>query len=110
MRSDADGPFLIGDQTWSEAIALTADGVFDDWDEVPIAGLSKASLGPLLQLQPELIVVGTGSRQVLPDRELMFAMPRAGVGLELVDTPAAARTFNVLVSEDRDVAAVLIID
>ena len=58
-------------------------------------------------MSPELIVVGTGSTQIMPDRELMFAMARKGVGLEVMDTPAAARTYNVLIGEGRSVAAVL---
>lgn len=107
IRSVANGEFLIGEQSWSEAIALTADGVVDDWRAVAIADLAPQSLAALLDLQPELVIIGTGTRQVLPDRDLMFAMARAGVGLELMDTPAAARTFNVLVNEGRAVAAVL---
>lgn len=107
VRSVANGQIVIGDQIWQQAIALTADGVIADWPVVPVEDLSIDALGLLLDLQPELIVVGTGSRQLLPHRELMFAMARATVGLEVMDTPAAARTFNVLISEGRSVAAVL---
>ena len=107
IRSVANGVFVIGDQTWSEAIALTAEGVVADWRAVGVTELSQATLQPLLALQPELIIVGTGSQQLLPDRELMFSMARSGIGLEFMDTPAAARTFNVLLSESRAVAAVL---
>ena len=52
-------------------------------------------------------MLGTGSGHVIPPRELMFAFARKGVGLEVMDTRAAARTFNVLVAEGRQVAAVL---
>jgi len=107
VRSVANGQFLIGEDTWAEAIALTADGIVADWAAIPVEALSRDSLEPLLRLQPEVLIVGTGSRQMLPDRSLMFAMARAGVGLELMDTPAAARTFNVLANEGRSVAAVL---
>ena len=107
VRSVADGQFVIGERIWKEAIALTPDGVYEDWPAVPVNDLSTDALQPLLELQPELIVVGTGSQQVLPDRELMFAMARANIGLEVMDTPAAARTFNVLIGEGRSVAAVL---
>lgn len=107
IRSVANGQFLIGEQSWSTAIALTANGVLDVWQPEPLTELSAKALTPLLELKPELIVVGTGSRQALPDRDLMFAMARAGIGLELMDTPAAARTFNVLLNEGRAVAAIL---
>ena len=103
----ANGQIVIGDQTWSEPVALTGDGVVENWSPVPVANLSIETLAPLLEQQAELLVVGTGSQQILPDREFMFAMARSGVGLEFMDTPAAARTFNVLIGEGRSVAAIL---
>jgi uncharacterized protein len=107
VRSVANGQFLIGDRIWSEAIALTPNGLLEEWVAPPIADLSVDSLKTVLELGPALVIIGTGSQQILPSRDLMFGMARAGIGLELMDTPAAARTFNVLLSEDRSVAAVL---
>ena len=107
VRSVANGQFLIGDQVWSDPIALTPNGVLEGWAAPPIENLSMESLSTILELGPELVIFGTGSRQLLPDRDLMFAMARSGVGLEVMDTPAGARTFNVLLGEGRAVAAVL---
>jgi uncharacterized protein len=107
VRSVANGQFLIGDQVWSDPIALTPNGVLEGWAAPPIESLSMESLSTILELGPELVIFGTGSRQLLPDRDLMFAMARAGVGLEVMDTPAGARTFNVLLAEGRSVAAIL---
>ena len=107
VRSVANGQFLIGEETLSGVVAISAAGVIEDWPEIAVEDLGFDALAPLLELQPELIVVGTGSRQLLPDRELMFAMARANTGFEVMDTPAAARTFNVLIGESRAVAALL---
>jgi uncharacterized protein len=107
VRSVSDTEILIGDRKWSTPVALTADGVLEDWQPAPVETLCIDDLSALLAMSPELIVVGTGSTQVMPDRELMFAMARKGVGLEVMDTPAAARTYNVLIGEGRSVAAVL---
>ncbi len=107
MRSVANGQFLIGDQVWSDPIALTPAGVLEGWTAPPLEDLSIESLSTLLNLSPELVIVGTGSQQFLPNRALMFAMARSGVGLEIMDTPAGARTFNVLLGEGRSLAAVL---
>jgi uncharacterized protein len=107
VRSVVDGQFLIGDQIWSDPIALTPTGVLEGWAAPPVEKLSIESLSTLLDLSPELVLVGTGSQQLLPNRDLMFAMARSGVGLEVMDTPACARTFNVLLAEGRSVAAVL---
>jgi uncharacterized protein len=107
VRSVANGQFLIGDQVWSETIALTPAGVLQGWAAPPVENLSIESLSMLLDLSPELVIVGTGSQQLLPNRDLMFAMARSGVGLEFMDTPAGARTFNVLLGEGRSLAAIL---
>ena len=61
----------------------------------------------LLKHAPELVIIGTGAQGQFPPRELSFAFARRGVGLEFMDTAAAARTFNVLVGEGRRIAAVL---
>ena len=74
---------------------------------MPVESLTVDDLAILIETGPELILLGTGNRQLLPNRDLMFAMARRGIGLEVMDTPAAARTFNVLVGEGRSVAAVL---
>ena len=106
IRSVSDAEIRIGERSYSAPVALTAAGVLDDWTAVPVETLGVADLAALLATGPELIVVGTGSKQILPGRELMFAMARKGVGLEVMDTRAAARTFNVLIGEGRSVAAV----
>jgi uncharacterized protein len=98
---------MIGNKVWTRPVALTESGVIPDWRPAPVESLSIDDLAPLIAAQPELIIVGTGEKQVLPNRDLMFAMARRGVGLEMMDTAAAARTFNVLLSEGRSVAAAL---
>lgn len=97
----------INDRLWSETVALTADEFIDAWQSVSLADLKEDDFSKLLEHAPELVIVGTGKKSVFPPRELMFAFARRGVGLELMDTAAAARTFNVLASEGRRVAAVL---
>jgi uncharacterized protein len=102
----ADG-IVVGDEIYVDTIALTTERVLENWPATDIANLDVNDFGDLLAAEPEIVLLGTGSRQLFPPRELMFAMARRGVGFEVMDTRAAARTFNVLVSEDRDVAAVL---
>jgi len=107
IRSTSNQEIRIGNRVWSEPIALTPAGVLEDWVPVPVESLTVDDLALLIETGPELILLGTGNQQLLPDRDLMFAMARRGIGLEVMDTPAAARTFNVLVAEGRSVAAVL---
>jgi len=79
----------------------------DGWSKTAVSELSEGDFAVLLETKPEVIIVGTGATNIFPPRDLVFAMARRGVGLEVMDTTAAARTFNVLVGEDRQVAAVL---
>jgi uncharacterized protein len=74
-----------------------------------VASLREEDLSELLAKQPAIVIFGTGWQTVLPPRELVFATARRGIGFETMDTPAACRTFNILISEGRDVAAVLVI-
>jgi uncharacterized protein len=70
--------------------------------------LTAAHAAELLTLEPELVVVGTGVRQVFPATEFSAPLLAAGVGVEIMDTGAACRTFNVLVAEQRRVVALLL--
>lgn len=107
IRSVADDGIRIEDRLWLEIVALTPQQVVEDWQSVPLAELTEDDFQKLLELSPELIILGTGAVNVFPPRELTFAFARRGVGLEVMDSAAAARTFNVLAGEGRQVAAVL---
>ena len=107
VRSVRDDGIVVGDQTYTETIALTSERVLENWPTSDIASLKVGDFEGLLDAEPEIVLLGTGSRQLFPPRELVFAMARRGIGFEFMDTPAAARTFNVLAGEDRNVAAVL---
>lgn len=98
---------IVNGEPYPQTIALTPEEVIDDWVIKPIADLADADFATLLARSPEMILLGTGSTHVFPPRELMFAFARRGVGLEVMDTAAAARTFNVLATEGRQIAAVL---
>lgn len=107
VRSVSDTEIRIGDARWTQAVALTGERVLGNWEGKPVAALTFDDFSRLIAAEPELIVLGTGERHLVPPRELVFAMARSGIGFEVMQTPAAARTFNVLVSEGRQVAAVL---
>ena len=107
IRSVGEDGIQIGDRLWSETIAVTTQQVIDGWRPVPFAELVEDDFQTLLEHSPELIIVGTGATNIFPPRELTFAFARRGVGFEVMDTAAAARTFNVLAGEGRRVAALL---
>ena len=110
IQSVAAKAICISGETYAHAIALTPEQLIPDWQPKAIEDLSIDDFDALLSDDPELIVVGTGSNHRFPHRELVFAFARRGIGLEVMDTAAAARTFNVLAGEGRRIAAVLHLD
>jgi uncharacterized protein len=107
IRSVDDDGLTIGEKKYRESIALTTEEVFPDWTRKSLADLLPDDFSTLLALGPEIIILGTGPTSLFAPRELVFALARQNVGLEVMDTKAAARTFNVLAGEGRSVAAVL---
>ena len=74
-----------------------------------IAAIGSRGFEPVLGLGPELVLLGTGSRQQFPDPRVLRILYEQRIGVEIMDTSAACRTFNVLVAESRAVAAALIV-
>jgi len=107
VRSVAADEILIGDDVFDCTIALTNDAVFRDWPEKAVSELVEADFVALLDADPEIIILGTGPGSIFAPRELVFAMARRGVGFEVMNSAAAARTFNVLTAEGRRVASVI---
>ncbi|HLS81428.1 MAG TPA: Mth938-like domain-containing protein [Steroidobacter sp.] len=109
VRSWSPGRLRVGEETLVRSCLMRADRLVRDWRPQSVAELSAADLEPVLALEPEIVVLGTGSQQRFPPAELLAVMLQRGVGCEVMDTGAASRTYNVLVSEDRRVVAALMV-
>jgi len=107
IRSVSETAILVNDEQHKESIALTPDELLGAWPATPIADLSESHFEVVLRTRPEIVLLGTGVKNVFVQRELTFAFARNGIGFEVMDSAAAARTFNVLANEGRRVAAVL---
>lgn len=110
IRHVEPGEILIGRQTLTRNVVVTPDRDIRDWPTGDVQKMDSGDIERLLAMQPEMIVLGTGWKPVMPPRELVFAFARRGIGFESMTTPAACRTFNILVQEERRAAAVLIIN
>jgi uncharacterized protein len=109
IRGYEPGEIRIDEGSLREAVILTATALSVDASLRSIADLGEAQVGRVLQLAPEVVLLGSGVRQVFPPAAFGARFLAAGIGFEVMDTAAACRTFNVLVSERRNVAAVLIL-
>jgi len=91
----------------TRSFVITSQDLSSDWSPESLEELEAEHLTALLAYEPELILLGTGASLRFPSGETMARVQEAGVGLEVMDTAAACRTFNILVSEDRRVVAAL---
>ncbi len=110
IRGFTGGRILIGDDSFSAPLIVTLDRIIADWAPPPVEQLVLTDLERVLELDPKVVLLGTGSSQRFPALTLTTAVLRRGIGLEIMTTAAACRTFNVLASEYRRVAAALFID
>ncbi len=99
---------LINEQRYQCSLLLTDSLLIADWPIKDCQQLSLESLQALLSESPEILLIGTGKQQVFPDMSLLQTLFQQGIGVEVMDTLAACRTFNVLLHEQRKVAAALI--
>jgi uncharacterized protein len=75
----------------------------------PLAFLDDPESGPtLVGVGPEVLLVGTGQRQYMLNQSILYPLLKAGVGVEVMDTKAAARTYNILMAEGRRVVVALL--
>lgn len=112
-RRSAEGPLVSGfssggfrvDENVYRALCITPERA-DGWTPPPIAELTEADLAPLLALsqQPEFLLLGTGSTLVRPPLALTKALGARGIGVEAMDSRAAARAWGVLRAELRWIA------
>jgi uncharacterized protein len=106
IRQVKPGSIHFGERTFETDVSVSADGKIEEFEMPDMAGLGEAHLQILLAGEPELIIVGTGWQPAFAPRELVFALARRGIGLEAMDTPAACRTFNILLGDARRLAAI----
>ena len=109
IRSFRPGELRLAEQTFDSHVILSASEIIQDWKPADFSDLSIADFEAAIALGPEIILFGTGEQQRFPGNALMTEIMRQGIAFEVMDTAAACRTFNVLVSEFREVVAALLV-
>ena len=95
----------VNDRVLETSFILAPNELIEGWQAGASADLVPDDLAPLLALNPELVLLGTGDRQAFPSAAVMAACLTRGIGIEVMTNAAAARTFNVLAGEGRRVVA-----
>jgi uncharacterized protein len=94
----------------TRSFLLTPQRLIEDWPPDSIDSLTESDLQAVAGLDCPIILLGTGPRQRFPAPALLRPLIKRRVGVEVMNTHAACRTYNILMAEGRDVAAALIIE
>lgn len=98
-----DGWVQVNQDRHASAFVMTSDQLME-WVLADPLILAAEDFGPVVSLVPEVVLLGTGPRLKFPPIASLKLLIEAGIGYEVMDTPAACRTYNILMSEGRNVA------
>jgi len=107
IRSYSSEEIQIGEHRIRSSCIVTADALIADWPPSTLDELEVNHLEPIFGLRPELVLLGTGAQQRFAPAKIRSAFATRGIGIEAMALGAACRTFNILVQEERRVAAIL---
>ncbi len=110
IRGYDDRIIRINSDDYSHSLIVSANQLIENWAPPNIDDLIADHLIEPLSLKPTILLIGSGSKLKFPDQSTLASAYQKNIGVEIMDTPAACRTFNLLCSENRNVVACLIID
>ncbi len=110
IRAYDAGCVRIGEREYHRSLLLTAERLIADWRPCRVSDLGAQDFAPILDWQPEILLLGTGQILQFPEQQVTAALLQRGIGVEIMDTAAACRTFNILLAEQREVAAALLLE
>jgi uncharacterized protein len=99
----------VGAIEYRESLVLTPDTIVTGWAPAGFEGLTEADFAQLAEGRPDVVLFGSGPTLRFPTPGLTRALIDARIGLEVMDTPAACRTYNILAGEGRRVTAALLL-
>ncbi len=100
----------VNGRRMTKSFLLTPQKIVENWPPDSFDSLTAADLDSIAELGCSIVLLGTGSRQRFPPPGLLRGLIEKRIGVEVMDSAAACRTFNILMGEGRDVAAALIIE
>lgn len=104
-----EGYVLVNGNRHERSLIVLARQLVENWEVARIEDLADADMDLLAGLRVEILLLGTGQALRFPPPRLLPRLAAAGTGVEVMDTPAACRTYNILLAEGRNVAAALLL-
>jgi uncharacterized protein len=103
------GYVAVNQQRFECSMVVTPEAIHESWQVDSVPGLNEVAVRFLLELKPEILLLGTGEGQRFPQPAVLRPLIEARIGVEVMDTAAACRTYNILMAEGRNVVAAIIV-
>jgi uncharacterized protein len=100
----------VNQKLYQQSLILSPEVLINPSPINSVDDLNEHTLQSVLDLNPDVVLLGTGEKQIFPEPRIFGLLGEKGIGLEVMNTGALCRTFNILVAEDRDVVAIIIQD
>jgi uncharacterized protein len=107
ISSYGTGFIQIQNKQVNTSVVISSTQLISNWEPNIFSELKTAHCDILFTSKPDVIILGTGKRQYFPERDILRLFAQQQIGIEVMDTASACRTFNILLSEDRNVVAAL---
>ena len=107
VESYSEGQVTVAGETFQSSIVLSPDTIRTDYLPNNFTELARSHVESILSLSPEVVILGTGSKLLFPDEDILSPFISSQIGYEIMDTGAACRSFNFLLGEGRVAVAAL---
>ncbi len=109
VSSYGSGYIEVANRRINRTCLLTQDRIVTDLLPESLTSITPHHIAQCIELEPEVVIFGTGNTQIFPDHLLVQPLLDAGIGYEIMNTAAACRCYNVLIAENRRTVALLFI-
>ena len=109
VTGSGPGWVRVGADEHRDSLVIAPDAIVKPWASGGFDALTEYDFERIKSLEPEIVLLGTGARQRFPHPRLYRVLTNARIGVEVMDSAAAARTYNIIAAEGRRVAAALLI-
>lgn len=109
VRRVSERAITVVDRELNHSFLLSPQRAVEQWPVTNAQALGDGDVQAVLELEPEVVLLGTGARQQFPPAAFLAGFLRRGIGIEVMDNAAAARTYGLLAGEGRRVVAAFIL-
>ena len=104
-----EGYVEVNGKRYGASLVVAPTRLIADWPATSVDDLTADHLAAIVELKPQVVLLGTGATFRFPEPSRLAPLHKLGLGVEVMDTPAACRTYNILLGEGREVVAALIL-